>query len=181
VWRPFRKSSPAAAADALWWREASSIADDPTTAAIDALELRATFDQVEDADRQREMIAGLRQLAEVASRAEPPVVTTQHRVIGSDTCHFIGPASRVADVDSSGKVFLTSTRLVLVVGAVAAWPWHRITDIARVDRDVVFTVAGADAVRVRLNTFGEALVVRHLAGRLLSGRAKTSHAGQPRI
>jgi len=181
VWRPFRKSSPAASADASWWRDASSIAGEPTSAAIDALEQRATFDRIEDADRQREMIAGLRQLAEVASRPELPVVSTQHRVIGSDTCHFIGPASRVADVDSSGKLFLTSTRLVLVVGAVAAWPWHRVTDVARVDRDVVFTVAGADAVRVRLNTFGEALVVRHLAGRFLSRRANTSHAGHSRI
>jgi hypothetical protein len=181
VWRPFRKSSAAASADATWWRDASEIAGAPTEAAIAALEQRATFDPIEDADRQREMIAGLRQLAEIAASADLPAVVTQHRVIGSDTCHFIGPASRVGGTDSSGKLFLTSTRLVLVTGAVASWPWHRVTSVARVDRDVIFSVSGGDAVHVRLNTFGEALVVHHLAERLSSRRTSGSHAGQSRI
>lgn len=152
----------------------------PTETAIGALEQRATFDHVEDADRQREMIAGLRQLAEIASDPDLAAVATQHRVTGADTCHFIGPASRVGGMDSGGKLFLTSTRVVLVTGAVAAWPWHRVTSVARVDRDVVFTVSGADAVHVRLNTFGEALVVRHVAERLASRRASAPHAGQSR-
>lgn len=184
MWRPFRKSSPAASVDAAWWREASALADDPAAAAIDALEQRASVDHVEDADRQREMIAGLRQLAEIASRPELPAIATQHRVIGADTCHFIGPASRVAETDSSGKLFLTSTRLVLVTGGVAAWPWHRVTHVMRVDRDVVFSVSGADPVQVRLNTFGEALVVRHIAQRverLSSRRGSAPHAGQSRV
>ena len=169
MWRPFRKSAPAASADGGWWREASAVADAPTDAAIDALEQRATFDSVEDADRQREMIAGLRQLAEITSSSELPVVVTQHRVIGADTCHFIGPASRVGGTDSSGKLFLTSTRVVLVTGTVAGWPWHRVTSVARVDRDVIFTVSGADAVHVRLNTFGEALVVLNISQRTRHG------------
>ena len=181
MWRPFRKSSPASSEDAAWWREASAVADAPSEAAIAALERRATLDHVEDADRQREMIAGLRQLADVASQPTLPSVATQHRVIGSDTCHFIGPASRVAETDSSGKLFLTSTRIVLVTGSVAAWPWHRVTSVGRVDRDVVFTVAGGDPVQVRLNTFGEALVVRHVAERLSTKRVGAPHADHSRI
>lgn len=160
------------------------MAEAPTDAAIEALERRATFDRVEDADRQREMIAGLRQLAEIARQPDLPAIATQHRVIGSDTCHFIGPASRVAERDSSGKLFLTSTRLVLVTGGVTAWPWHRVTSVVRADRDVVFAVTGADAVHVRLNTYGEALIVRHIAHRaerLLSRRASASHADHSRI
>ena len=181
MWRPFRKSTPAASADAAWWRDASAVADAPTDDAIAALEQRASFESVEDADRQREMIAGLRQLAEIATSPELPVVLTQHRVIGADTCHFIGPASRVGGTDSSGKLFLTSTRLVLVTGAVAAWPWHRVTSVARMDRDLIFTMSGAEPVHVRLNTFGEALVVRQVADRLTSRRASVAHAGHSRV
>ena len=181
MWRPFRKSPPASPIDAAWWREAAVVEEAPTDAAIDALEQRATFEHAEDADRQREMIAGLRQLVEVASQTTLPSVVTQHRVIGTDICHFIGPASRVAETDSSGKLFLTSTRLVLVTGTVATWPWHRVTSVARVDRDVAFTVSGAEAVQVRLNTFGEALVVRQIAERLTSRRARARDAGQSRI
>ena len=181
MWKPFRKSSPASSVDAAWWREAAALADTPNEAAISALEQRATVAHGEDADRQREMIAGLRQLAEIASQPTLPAIVTQHRVIGTDTCHFIGPASRVAETDSSGKLFLTSTRLVLVTGTVAAWPWHRVTNVARIDRDVVFTVSGAEALQVRLNTFGEALVVRQITQRLTSRRASGPHVDQSRI
>jgi hypothetical protein len=106
VWRPFRKSSPAASADEAWWRDASGVADAPTSAAIDALEQRSTIDRSEDvdADRQREMIAGLRQLAEVALAPDLPTMATQHRVIGADACHFIAPASRVAGAGNDGVV-----------------------------------------------------------------------------
>ena len=165
----------------MWWRDACAIADAPTEEAIAALEQRASFESVEDADRQREMIAGLRQLAEMAAARDLPIVVTQHRVIGTDMCHFIGPASRVGGTDSSGKLFLTSTRLVLVTGAVAAWAWHRVTSVARMERDVVFTMSGAEPVHVRLNTFGEALVVRQVADRLSSRRASVAHAGHSRV
>lgn len=183
MWRPFRKSSPAVSADAAWWRDASTVADAPAAAAIDALEQRATAERAEDVDtdRRREMIAGLRQLIEIASEPDLPTVVTQHRVIGADACHFIAPASRVAETDSSGKLFLTSTRVVLVTGGVAAWPWHRVTSVARIDRDVVFTLSGAEPLQVRLNTFGEALIVRHVSEQLSSRRASAVYAGQSRI
>ena len=113
------------------------------------------------------MIDGLSQVQAIVSLAALPVVVTQHRVIGADVCHFVAPASQGGDVAEAGKLFLTAERLIFAAGRVQAWPWHRVREVERAGRSIaVVTTSGAEALRLHCNTYGDALVVRHLAGRL---------------
>ena len=93
VWRFFRKSR-GPKADAAWWQAAEAAVEQPGAPAIDALAGRiapnGTPDEIE---RQEEMVAGLRELAALAALPELPALSTQHRVIGQDTCHLIAPVS----------------------------------------------------------------------------------------
>ena len=123
-------------------------------------------DAPDEYERQMEMIDGLRQLATVAA-GDLPRLATQHRVIGDDVCHLIAPASLPDRPDGAGKLFLTERRLVFASGGTPlAWPWHRLVSVTRVERDVVAQTAGAGVVLIRCNTYGDALVAVHLAGRL---------------
>lgn len=115
------------------------------------------------------MLDGLAALVDFA-RADLPVLDTQHRVIGTDTCHFLAPASLVDQVDSGGKVFVTSTRVIFASGTVLSWPWHLIARVRREDRDLLVDLKGRPAVRLRLNTYEAALVIAALVGRLTTNR-----------
>jgi len=160
IWRVFRKSHPSTP-DAAWWRRAEDAAATPTPEAIDALarDLAASAAPPDEAERQDEMLGGLRDLAALAAAAALPIVATQHRVIGADTCHLIAPVSLGADAGAAGKLFLTSTRLVFVSGRPTAWPWHRVRKVTRTGRDLIVIAAGEqEAVLLRCNTYGEALV-----------------------
>jgi hypothetical protein len=168
IWRVFRRSSTNARAES-WWRDAEQAASAPTSAAVDALHagvVRAT-DDLDEAERQEEMVDGLRQMLTIAETPDLAVVVTQHRVIGTDACYFVAPVSLVGDVAAPGKLFVTANRLIFASGKVQAWPWHRVHEIVRAGRalDVVLT-GGSDGVRLQCNTYGDALVVWHLAGRL---------------
>ncbi len=121
------------------------------------------------AEAQHEMLDGLAALVDFA-RADLPVLDTQHRVIGTDTCHFLAPASLVDQVDSGGKVFVTSTRVIFASGTVLSWPWHLIARVRREDRDLLVDLKGRPAVRLRLNTYEAALVIAALVGRLTTNR-----------
>jgi len=112
------------------------------------------------------MIAGLEALTAIAAAAAPPVVTTQHRVIGADVCHYVAPITIAGEAPVPGKLFVTSARLVIVAGAPRAFPWHRLRALARAGRDLVIATAGAEGLRVQCNNFTDALVVQHLARRL---------------
>lgn len=169
IWRAFRKSS-SSTTGAGWWQRADAAADAPTAEAIQQLagDL-APSSAPDEAERQEEMLSGLRDLLALAADAALPTIATQHRVIGADRCHLIAPVSLGADAGAAGKLFLTSARLVFVTGRPTAWPWHRIRSITRTGRDLVVIVAGEpDAVLLRCNTYGEALAAQYMM-KALSG------------
>ncbi len=112
------------------------------------------------------MLDGLEQLL-TCTETELPIVHTQHRVIGSDRCHFVAPATLTGDVDVPGKLFLTSHRVVFAGGRAQAWPWHRVRNVVRQERSLVLQLNGsADERRIHCNTYGDAIVASHFAGRL---------------
>jgi hypothetical protein len=170
-WRAFRKNRSAEAASdrSAWWRDADAAADAVSRDAIDRLRATAAAPEsvAEDGEREHEMLDGLDRLLAIADAAALPVVATQHRVIGTDTCHVVAPASLVDTTGASGKLFVTSARLIFAGGAVVATPWHRIRTVTRVHRDLVIAIAGAgEPLHVRCNSYGDALVALHVTRRL---------------
>lgn len=171
--RLFGRAAPPQPDTTAWWREANALADAPDAARISALR-----DGICDpgaapdiAEEQVEMIEGLERVHALHLLPLLPVVATQHRVIGQATCHFLAPASLIDQVDSSGKVFATSSALVFAAGAVKQWPWHTVSAVSRAERDVVIDLRGQPAAaRLRMNTSGDALVVVALARRLRPNR-----------
>src|SRR5262249_40447154 len=152
-----------------WWRDAEEAARAPTAPAVDALRARVAraSDDLDEAERQEEMIEGLPQMLAFVEASELPLVVTQHRVIGTDACHFVAPVSLAGDVAAPGKLFVTANRLIFASGKVQAWPWHRVHEIVRAGRSLAVVLnGGSDGVRLQCNTYGDALVVWHLAGRL---------------
>ena len=175
-WRAFRKS-PSQPQAASWWRDADAAAESVSPAEIERLHASITHshDDPDDAERQEEMIDGLRHLASIAGTPDLPVIVTQHRVIGPDRCHYVTPASVTGDVSSPGKLFLTADRLVFAGGRVSTWPWHRVQDVMRSGRHViVILTGGAEGLSVQCNTYGEAMIVRHLGLRLRQRPARQS-------
>lgn len=139
----------------------------PTVDGVAALKASIMSDEEapDVADAQREMVEGLEALLALPA-ASLPVLTTQHRVIGTDICHYLTPASLAGQVDAGGKLFVTSTRLVFAGGGVQTWPWHLVARIQRMERDLVVEFKGRPPVRLRLNTYEDALVICALATRL---------------
>jgi hypothetical protein len=167
----FRRRDSAQPDVSAWWHTANGLTAAPTLDAVAAL--RATTVSATEApdlaEAQDEMLEGLEALLHLA-QSPLPVLETQHRVIGADTCHYMAPASLIGQVDSGGKVFVTSARIVFAAGAVVAWPWHQIARIQREERDVLLDLKGRPGVRLRLNTYEGALVMAALAGRLSTNR-----------
>jgi hypothetical protein len=168
IWRVFRKSS-APPIDAAWWQRADLAALAPTADAVEQLatDVASASASADDAERQDEMLSGLRDLVALVTAPELPTVPTQHRVIGPDRCHLIAPVSLGADVGSAGKLFLTATRLVFVSGRPMAWPWHRVRKVTRAGRDLVVNVAGEpEPLLLRCNSYGEAIAAIYMMKRL---------------
>lgn len=172
IFRLFGRT-PRAEAAGDWWRQADRLADAPAAERIEALAdgLRAEGSLPLDEREQRdEMIDGLRQLLTVSSEATLPTVSTQHRVIGADPCHFMTPVSLAGASGAPGKLFLTSRRLIVASSGVTALPWHRIRQVTRAGRDLIAGASPEQLVHVQCNSYGDALVVQHLASRLMRPR-----------
>jgi hypothetical protein len=166
--RSFRKST-APRDDAAWWRDAEAAEHAPTDAALQGLKSRMVSMEIapDEAERQDEMIDALDRLRVLAGRNDLPTVATQHRVIGHAACHFVAPAGLSGEVDSPGKLFVTSSALVFAGGRVLSWPWHRVRSIRRVERVLLIVVAGLpEPVQIHCNSYGDAMTARHLAARL---------------
>jgi hypothetical protein len=166
LWRIFGKSGPPP--HAAWWTDADAAAEAPSSDVIGRLRAGMAEPAAGDDDHERreEMIDGLEQLLSVMQSDQLPRVHTGHRVIGGDTCHLVAPVT-LADSPVGGKLFITSARVVFASGEVKAWPWHRVREIVRSDRDLVVTITGSgDALHVRCNTYADALIATHLARRL---------------
>jgi hypothetical protein len=168
-WRIFGKApSPVHAA---WWQDADHAAEALTQDAITRLRAGLTAPEesaADDDERRQEMIEGLERLQSIALMDNLPAIETGHRVIGDDICHQVAPVT-LADSPVAGKLFLTSTRVVFASAGVKAWPWHRVREVSRSDRDLVVTIGGSgDALHVRCNTYADALIAAHIARRLVT-------------
>jgi hypothetical protein len=168
LWDRLRRSPAPSANHAAWWTAAAAAADRPTAEAVAALRRgRGALADPDARERADEMLDGLDRVLALSGASDLPSLETQHRVIGADRCHFFAPASLAADVESAGKVFVTSARLVFAGPRVQAWPWHRITRLLRAERTLTVVVSGAADPPVLLcNSYGDALVIAHLASRL---------------
>jgi hypothetical protein len=163
----FKRSSPSAA-EVAWWRDAEAAAVTPTPEIVDRLRgglaAAATPD---DRERREEFLDGLDRVLELSSNGGLPSLVTQHRVIGTDVCHFVVPVSLAAQLESSGKLFLTSQRIVFASHGVQSWPWHRVRGAVRLGRDLAITVAGvADPVHIQCNCYGDAMTALHIIANL---------------
>jgi hypothetical protein len=129
--------------------------------------LRHELDQLapdlEDVEVETEMLdalVSLRQLHAGAERGELPILDTQHRIVGTEPCHFTAPASLPDDpAQTSGRLLITPTRALFVgAGRTHVVAWHTVHDAVRVDRDVVLMRADKSAgAYFRLNTYGDAV------------------------
>lgn len=167
----FRRRDAAPPDVSAWWQTANALTAAPTIDAVAALKATTANagDAPDVAEAQEEMVEGLEALLHLA-QSPVPVLDTQHRVIGADTCHYMAPASLVDQVDAGGKVFVTSARVIFAAGAVQSWPWHQIARVHRDERDLLIELKARPGVRLRLNTYEGALVIAALAGRLSSNR-----------
>ena len=168
IWRFGRRAPASTALGASWWKDADATADAPTPDAIAQLRASAAAaTDPDDRERADEILDGLEQVLALASQPALPVMATQHRVIGPDTCHFAAPASLVGESESSGKLFVTSARLVFAGPRVQSWPWHRVRRIQRQDRALTIVIAGAAEAAVLLcNSYGDAMIISHMSARL---------------
>lgn len=168
AWDFFRRRASDDTRAALWWRDADAAALGPTAAALDDLRPRmAAPDQLDSREREEEMLDALERLLAAAAQWPPlPVVGTQHRVIGADRCHFLAPVSAPDHGDAAGKLFLTSDRVIFAGGASIAWPWHRVRRTHRHDRDLVFEAGESLTLRLRCNTYADAVLAAALARRI---------------
>lgn len=160
------------------WRAAwARAAGDPNTDADTLSHLRARLDQLsnDDLEVEREMLDGLEQALALTSSIRDrglPALATGHRVVGTDTCHFVAPASMPDDAaQPSGRLLLTSGRAIFVGGGRGLTvPWHALTRPTQADRDLVLIrLDGSALYRFRCNSYGDALcaaiTARHLVRR----------------
>lgn len=163
-----------------WRRAWAEAAAAPTAAGAAAL--RARLDEVardapsDDLEIEREMLEALDGAVELTGRLAAdrvPVVATGHRAAGADPCHFSAPASLPDDpAQRAGTLLLTGTRAVFVGGARAsAVAWHAVSRSERIDRDLLLVRRdAADVLRIRFNSYEEALRAAVLAAHLARRR-----------
>lgn len=176
---------PRGAGDGLArWRDAwSEVAARPVGAdAASVRDLRAQLDQLhasdDDLEIEREMLEGLDHLVQFASTVAEhglPAISTGHRVVGTDICHFSAPASMPDDPSQpSGRLLLTHARAVFVGGARGVTvPWHAVARTLHSDRDLVLVRVDGEALyRFRCNSFEDVLRAAFIARRLAAERKR---------
>jgi hypothetical protein len=168
----FSKKSRSAA-EVAWWRDAEAAAAAPAPEIVDRLRAGlAAAAAPDDRERREEFVDGLERVLELSANGGLPALVTQHRVIGTDVCHFVSPASLAAQLESSGKLFLTSERIVFASHGVQSWPWHRVRGAVRLGRDLAVTIAGvAEPVHIQCNCYGDAMAALHIVATLSSRKA----------
>ena len=156
------------------WRQQGAAAAQSADHAA-AGRLRAELDSWalpdDDVEVEREMLEGLEALVGLSRDVEAaglPVIATGHRVVGADACHFTAPASMPDEQSQpSGRLLLTSARLIFVGGAGVAVPWHMVAEVISNDRDVLFVHRSRERLdRFRCNSYADAMTAA-LFGRLL--------------
>lgn len=122
-------------------------------------------------EMQEEMEAGAEMVRALEAAGDVPVLETQHRAIGPDTCHAAVPASMPDQADAYGKLFLTNRRVIFSGSAPAVVGLGRIIKAERQQRDVVIVSGGEGVLRFRCNSFGDAMSVLWILERLRAGAA----------
>lgn len=160
-----------------WRAEWTTAAANPDAGAL--RKLREHLDQLSspdgDLEIEREMLDGLDHVVRfAASVAEQglPAVSTGHRVVGTDTCHFTAPVSMPDDpAQPSGRLLLTNARVIFVGGARAVTvAWHAVSQPVQTDRDLLLVrLDGSALYRFRCNSFDDALCAAFVARQLVSG------------
>ncbi|HEY7475041.1 MAG TPA: hypothetical protein VH679_08515 [Vicinamibacterales bacterium] len=165
----FRRSSPSSA-DRAWWHEAEAASAAPSSGAIARLrQALASVTSLDEKERREEFVEGLERVLELSSNGGLPSLVTQHRVIGTDVCHFVAPVSLAGQMESAGKLFLTSQRIVFAGHGVQAWPWHRVRGVIRLGRDLAITVAGLpEPVHIQCNSYADAMSAHYMSSDLAS-------------
>jgi hypothetical protein len=161
-----------------WRRAWLQAVGEPSAAGVTRLtqSLNALGLPDEDVEVEREMLDGLQQLIalrDAVSSGGLPVITTGHRVVARDVCHFTAPASMPDDpAQPSGRLIVTDTRAIFVGGARATVvPWHAIVETALDARDLVLVKHDRDTLyRFRCNSFADALCGEFLARQLAAHR-----------
>jgi hypothetical protein len=183
-----RKNGDGPGAGLVAWRKAWAEALARTEAgeagdlarALDALGLAE-----EEVEIEREMLEGLQQLQALRATLSGgllPIVTTGHRVVAQDVCHFVAPASMPDDpAQPSGRLILTNVRAIFVGGARStSVPWHAIARTSCADRDVVLVRPDRDTLyRFRCNSYADALCGELIARQLAAPRR--SGGGSDRV
>lgn len=173
----------------FWWRRAGGRAAEQATqawiaawhqaiqardeTALQALEVqtRQRSTAGEDVEIEEEMIDAARRAIALEREIDStglPVLTTNHRVVGMDACHFSAPASLVDDGSQpSGRLLFTSSRGIFVGGPkLIQIPWQSVRDAQDHERDIRL-IRGAEAIRFRCNTYGDAIAGALIARRLV--------------
>ena len=120
----------------------------------------------DDPESQQEMDDALAALREAEAAGALPILETQHRAIGTDTCHMAVPASLPDQSDAFGKFFITDRRVVFAGGASIAIGLGRIVKVDRQVRDVVIISGGEGLHRFRCNSFTDAMLAVWMLDRL---------------
>lgn len=130
----------------------------------------------DDFEIEREMLDALEHVVRFAAAADEhglPIITTGHRVVGMDRCHFSAPASMPDDpAQPSGRLLMTNTRAIFVGGSRGVTlPWHAVAAPVQSDRDLILVRLDRTALhRFRCNSYQDALTAGFLARRLASAR-----------
>jgi hypothetical protein len=186
-----RLLGPRAAGDALarWrttWSEVAARQGGADATSVRDLRTRLEHLNASDDDLEieREMLEGLEHLVEFASAVAQnglPAITTGHRVVGADICHFSEPASMPDDPSQpSGRLLLTHARAVFVGGARGVTvPWHAIARVLQSDRDLMLVRADGESLyRFRCNSFEDVLRAAFIGRRLAANREGNRRRGE---
>ena len=158
-----RKNGNAAAR--TWHEQWARAVASPDPSAVVSLEaaLRRQPPFSDDVELEEEMLDALRQLVELTCELDAsrlPTVDTSHRLVGTDVCHFSAAVSVPDDpAQPTGRLLLTSRRAAFAGGGrVPALAWHAVRQVVQDGRDILFIhLGGADGVRFRCNSFGDAV------------------------
>lgn len=104
-----------------------------------------------------------------------PEVTTQHKALGGDRCHFLAPAVWcAASGDAPGKLFITDRRLRFAGGPGLVIGWSAVSAAASDERDFIVALHGGIERRFRCNSYSDAGVAARLVSHLRSTAATRS-------
>ncbi len=122
----------------------------------------------EDVALECEHLAGLlaaADLRERLARGEPlEVIPTRHPAITGERCHFLAPASSPDGLmDQGGKLFLTDRRILYLGASKLEAEWRQVTEVRDQERDIFLTVQPLDLLRVRFNSYVDALRAAEIA------------------